>query len=163
MHSRSSTPQIVVQGPQGCDAGHHAGLSHAELHIQRVVLQSLHHDGRVQARCGARQRSQLSPSAGLRVADEVEKGTASWEKLWDKLEYFGTYKYFVYVTCCARSEARARLRNRPDTEQAGHLRFKGLVESTLRFLVYELEEMGDAGVKLVHPYTKAWRRLRSIH
>ena len=38
--------------------------------------------------------------------------------------------------------------------QLDHRRFKGVVESTLRYLVSALEHMSDYGVKLVHPFPK---------
>ncbi len=41
---------------------------------------------------------------GFDIASKVEKGEATWETLWERMDFYNTYKYFIYVTCHARTE-----------------------------------------------------------
>eukprot|EP00054_Salpingoeca_dolichothecata_P011035 m.61342 g.61342 ORF g.61342 m.61342 type:complete len:698 (-) comp19265_c0_seq2:44-2137(-) len=80
-------------------------------------------------------------SRGLTVTQEIRAGLKPWTSLWDKCEFFTLYKWYITVTAIA-------------TTEKDHLMYEGLVESTVRIFVVNLEK--SPAVLLAHPFPKGF-------
>lgn len=73
---------------------------------------------------------------GYGIANEIEKGTCDWMKLFEPISFFTLYKHYLRITCYA---------NDPEENR----KWLGYVESKLRSLMQFLEK--EPCVSLVHP------------
>ncbi|KAJ3097771.1 polynucleotide adenylyltransferase [Phlyctochytrium planicorne] len=80
---------------------------------------------------------------GWEITEKIFMGTAKWNDLFEKDDFFYRYKYYLQVIASTDSKER-------------HLRWSGLVESRLRQLVMKLENVEN--LSLAHPYIKSFER-----
>ncbi|KAJ3414495.1 polynucleotide adenylyltransferase [Chytridiales sp. JEL 0842] len=76
---------------------------------------------------------------GAEITEKIFIGTATWNDLFEKHDFFFRYKYYLQIIASSDSADR-------------HLRWSGLVESRLRQLVMKLETVENLSV--AHPYIK---------
>jgi poly(A) polymerase len=69
---------------------------------------------------------------------EITNGEASWEKLFEEINFFTRYKHFIALLCLTANEE-------------DHLVFSGLVESKIRHLVASLERNPCVSLCHVNP------------
>lgn len=84
---------------------------------------------------------------GQTIANEIEKGTADWMKLFEPANFFSMYKHYLRITCFANDEEENR-------------KWLGYVESKLRSLMQFLEK--EPCVSLVHPTTQSFHNPETI-
>uniref|UniRef100_A0A1I8AZS3 Poly(A) polymerase n=1 Tax=Meloidogyne hapla TaxID=6305 RepID=A0A1I8AZS3_MELHA len=75
---------------------------------------------------------------GLSTIIEISKGDATWEKLFEEINFFTRYKHFIVLLCVTEGEE-------------DHLIFAGLVESKIRHLVASLERNSCVALCHVNP------------
>ncbi|KAJ3197264.1 polynucleotide adenylyltransferase [Irineochytrium annulatum] len=80
---------------------------------------------------------------GLEITEKIIMGTAKWEELFEKDDFFHRYKYYLQIIASTDSPER-------------HLLWSGLVESRLRQLVMKLENVEQ--LQVAHPYIKSFER-----
>ncbi|KAF7633247.1 hypothetical protein Mgra_00007348 [Meloidogyne graminicola] len=76
---------------------------------------------------------------GLSTIIEISKGDASWDKLFEEINFFTRYKHFILLLCVTEGEE-------------DHLIFAGLVESKIRHLVASLERNSCIALCHVNPH-----------
>ncbi|KAI9329578.1 Poly(A) polymerase central domain-containing protein [Zopfochytrium polystomum] len=81
---------------------------------------------------------------GAEITEKIFVGAATWAELFEKEDFFHTYKYYLQVIASSDSEER-------------QLRWSGLVESRLRQLVGRLENVEH--LKLAHPYIRSFGKI----
>jgi poly(A) polymerase len=70
---------------------------------------------------------------------EIMKGEASWDTLFEEINFFTRYKHFIALLCVTANEE-------------DHLIFSGLVESKIRHLVASLERNPCVALCHVNPH-----------
>ncbi|KAJ3116277.1 polynucleotide adenylyltransferase [Phlyctochytrium bullatum] len=80
---------------------------------------------------------------GWDITEKIFVGSATWNDLFEKDDFFHRYKYYLQVIASTDSAER-------------HLRWSGLVESRLRQLVMKLENVEN--LEVAHPYIKSFER-----
>ncbi|XP_022088620.1 poly(A) polymerase beta-like isoform X2 [Acanthaster planci] len=78
---------------------------------------------------------------GLAITQEVLQGKATWDKLFESINFFQKYKHYIVLTASAGSLEH-------------HLEWVGLVESKIRILVGNLER--NSYIKLAHANPKSF-------
>lgn len=73
------------------------------------------------------------------ITDEIMKGTKSWESFFDKIDFFGLYKFFLVLMVSSQPE------------------WVSLVESKIRTLVQSLEQHNTV-IQIVHTLPKTFIR-----
>lgn len=79
----------------------------------------------------------------LVIMNEIQVGQKQWKDLFVKHDYFYRYKYYLTIIASSRGTYEE------------HVKWCGMVESKLRLLVLKIENI--SGVKLAHPYVKAFK------
>lgn len=83
----------------------------------------------------------IEANADKEEGEGIKRGMDSWQELFTPSEFFGTFKRFLQIDVYA-----------DDTES--FKRWKGMVESRLRFLIHKFEESGL--VKYLRPYPEGF-------
>ena len=80
----------------------------------------------------------------LCTCDEILRGKATWDKLFETPNFFGKYKHFIVLEASSNSEEE-------------QLEWYGLVESKVRHLISNLER--DPSISLAHVWPKTYPSL----
>lgn len=77
---------------------------------------------------------------GMNVMSQIVKGEALWGTLLQRHTFFHDYKFYLCIVAATKGAS------------ADHLKWSGLIESKVRFLVQKLEL--TEGIAMAHPYVK---------
>ena len=78
----------------------------------------------------------------MSITLEIMNGNASWERLFEEVNFFSRYRHFIVLLCVSESDE-------------DHLVFYGLVESKIRHLVAFLER--NLCIELCHVNPKQYK------
>ena len=79
---------------------------------------------------------------GGSILDDIVTGTKVWADFFAKHTFFNQYKYYLSIVAATKGTAE------------NHLKWSGLVESKVRFLVQKLELLDT--IEISHPFIKTF-------
>ncbi|QEL61558.1 hypothetical protein CJJ09_003705 [Candidozyma auris] len=79
---------------------------------------------------------------GMDITSQISSGQAQWSTLLQRHTFFHDYRFYLCIVAATKGTS------------AEHLKWSGLIESKVRFLVQKLEL--TEGIALAHPYVKTF-------
>ncbi|KAK8440595.1 polynucleotide adenylyltransferase [Candidozyma auris] len=79
---------------------------------------------------------------GMDITSQISSGQAQWSALLQRHTFFHDYRFYLCIVAATKGTS------------AEHLKWSGLIESKVRFLVQKLEL--TEGIALAHPYVKTF-------